>query len=196
MMMMQLRYPETTVEFYSKVFDFVTFDSLPSEKIYPHFLNFVNVPYSDAAQKIGYESRYIIWNSGSITIFIVLYVFVQLVYAGLARILRPGKALNFVRMKQQAFMWAGLCDFFNETYLSLSFGFCINSSDMSVNDASEGVNNTFNVVVGTALIVGPILIVKDLNKGWAEKPPTPTDVEMSEDEDKEESGNEEAPDNS
>ena len=74
-MMMQLMYPETTFIFFAKVFEFVTFDMIPTQLIYPLVLNLVNVAYSDEADKIGYESRYLIWNSGSITLYIVLYAF-------------------------------------------------------------------------------------------------------------------------
>ena len=102
-MMMQLMYPEIMLEYYSSVFEFVTFDMIPTEIIYPLFLTLVNVPYSDEADRIGYESRYVIWNSGSITLYIILYSFIQLVYAGLAKVLCAGKALNFVHLKQQAF---------------------------------------------------------------------------------------------
>ena len=184
-MMMQLMYPEATLEFYASVFNFVTFDMIPTHLIYPLVLTLANVPYSDAADKIGYESRYVIWNSGSITLYIILYSFMQLVYAGLAKVLCPGKARNFVHLKQQAFKWGGLCDFFNEVYLTMSYSVCINMSDMSIHDASEGVNNTFNAVVGTVLIVGPILIVRALNKGWSVEVPAPTDIEMSEEEEEE-----------
>ena len=165
-MMMQLMYPETTLAFYASVFDFVTFDMVPTDSIYPLILDLVNVPFSENAGKIGYESRFCIWNSGSITIYIIIYAMAQLLYSGLAKILPPGKALDFVVTKQIAFRWGGLCDFFNEVYLTMSFCVCINSSDMSFETPSEGVNNTFNLVVGVALVVGPIIIVVNLNKNW------------------------------
>jgi hypothetical protein len=178
-MMMQLMYPEVTLVFYSSVFDFVTFDMIPTEYIYPLILTLANVPYSEAAEKIGYESRYIIWNSGSITIYIFIYILMQLIYAGLAKILNPGKALDFVRGKQKAFKWGGLCDFFNEVYLTMSYCVCINLSSMSIYDQSSGINNVFNGIIAAALVFGPTVIVKDLNKSWKVEVPMPMDVKMA-----------------
>ena len=71
LMMMQLNYPANCVIFYGVVFNFVTFDVLPTEGLYGEIFGFVNIAYSEQAANIGYESHYAISNSGSIPIFML-----------------------------------------------------------------------------------------------------------------------------
>ena len=73
-MMMQLVYPPLSVAFYAILFNFLTFDILPTDNIYVNVFGWENVPYSDNADAIGYPSRFLIENSGSITIFILLLI--------------------------------------------------------------------------------------------------------------------------
>lgn len=50
LMMMKLQYPGTMQIFFAKIFEFVTFDLVPTEHIYPHFLQLDEVPYSEEAE--------------------------------------------------------------------------------------------------------------------------------------------------
>ena len=71
LMMAELDTPENAILFYSIIFEWITFDLLPTDLIYGLFLNFENdTPYSDKADEVGYGSRFIIPNSGSVTIYI------------------------------------------------------------------------------------------------------------------------------
>ena len=74
LMMMQLQYPATIALFFSKVFEFVTFDIIPTELFYPYIFDFPEGAYSEEADLIGYYSRYIILNAGSITLFLLSYL--------------------------------------------------------------------------------------------------------------------------
>lgn len=71
LMMMQLNYPGNCVVFYGVVFNFVTFDVIPTDGIYGPIFNFDDEPFSEQAAVIGYESLHVITNSGSIPIFMI-----------------------------------------------------------------------------------------------------------------------------
>ena len=72
LMMMQLAYHPIAVIFFSSIFEYVTFDLIPTEELYAEIFGWDNVPFSDEAGWIGYESRYLIENLGSIPIYIIL----------------------------------------------------------------------------------------------------------------------------
>ena len=75
-MMMQLKFPASAMIFYAALFEFVTFDLIPTDELYQKIFDFENKePYSDEADNIGYSSRYLIFNSGSLTLFIFLAAF-------------------------------------------------------------------------------------------------------------------------
>ena len=165
-MMMQLMYPATISLFFSKVFEFVTFDIIPTELFFPYIFDLPEGAYSDEADSIGYYSHYIVLNAGSITIFLLSYLILQIVFAILAKTLADGKILRYVNWKRESFMWTGMIDFFMDIYLCLSYCCCINFSSMGADNTSTGINNAYNVVIGIVLIIGPILIVRGLNRGW------------------------------
>ena len=130
LMMMQLNYPATIALFFSKVFEFVTFDIIPTELFLPYIFDLPEGAYSDEADSIGYYSRYIVLNAGSITIFLLSNLILQIIFAILAKTLADGKILRYVKWKQESFMWAGMVDFFTDIYLTLSYCFCINLGSM------------------------------------------------------------------
>ena len=70
--MMQLNVPPSAIIFFSALFEFVTFDIIPTEDIYAVILAWENVPYSEKAENIGYASRQIIENTGSVPIFLLI----------------------------------------------------------------------------------------------------------------------------
>ena len=72
-MMINLSYPESSKIFFEKVFQFVTFDIIPwTEEIYAYVFGWTNIPFSDVVETAGYPSQFIIENSGSIPLFILL----------------------------------------------------------------------------------------------------------------------------
>ena len=71
-MMMQLNYPVSSVLFYSIMIEFVTFDIIPTDNFYEKLFGFENYPLSQQTDEIGYSSRYLIFNAGSIPIFMLL----------------------------------------------------------------------------------------------------------------------------
>lgn len=74
-------------------------------------------------------------------------------------------------------MWSGAVDFFTDIYLTLSYCLCINSSSMEFESPSTSINNTFNIIIGIALVFGPILVVWGLNRGWKKCQTVPTSLE-------------------
>ena len=71
-MMIQLSYPVSSVLFYSIMIEFVTFDLIPTDNFYNKLFGFENEALSQQADEIGYSSRYVIFNAGSIPIFMLL----------------------------------------------------------------------------------------------------------------------------
>ena len=113
LMMMQLTYPAASVVFYAAVFEFVTFDVVPTDGAYAAIFSFKDVPYSQQAANVGYPSRYFVPNSGSLPMFMLLNLVLQLIFLALTCILKSGKILRFAKFKQDSFLWAGFNDFIN-----------------------------------------------------------------------------------
>ena len=165
---MQLKYPAGVSVFYAAIFEYVVFDFIPTDNFYERIFDFENKePYSEEADNIGYPSRYLIFNSGSITIFIFAYAISQLLYALLAKVLPNGNFVSkFVKSKRDAFLWAGLTDFVNETFLTLSFCILINTTEYRFNNWSNAFNSVFMTLVATILIVWPLKVTYSANKMW------------------------------
>lgn len=87
-MMMKLYMEDFTIAFFSHILEYVAFDFVWfAEDIYDATFDLPDdEPYNDAAEQIGYESSYITINSGSITLFIALLVFKQLLFKGLSKL--------------------------------------------------------------------------------------------------------------
>ena len=169
MMMMQLNYPSAVTLFYAGIFEFVTFDTVPSDEIYGEVFDFGDddSPFSEQCDAVGYGSRQTIINSGSITIFFVLMITLQLVYLLVARLLRfsgAARCHGFIRKKQQGFIWASLVDFFAEAIGCMSFAFMINTSEIRANNPSQIINISYFGITGVALILGPFCIGFSLNR--------------------------------
>ena len=169
-MMMQLGYPAGISVFYAAIFEYVVFDFIPTDNLYENIFDFENKePYSEEADNIGYPSRYLIFNSGSVTIFIFAYAASQLLYALLARVLPSGNSVsNFARNKRDGFFWVGLTDFVNETYLTLAFCVCINTTEYRFNNWSNAFNSVFMTLIATVLIIWPFKVSYSASKLWKE----------------------------
>ena len=70
--MMQVNFPPNVMIFFSGIFEFVTFDLVPSEKIYALFISLEESPFSEEAGEIGYEYHQFIPNTGTVTLFIFM----------------------------------------------------------------------------------------------------------------------------
>ena len=175
LMMMQLNYAESSVKFFSKIFDFVTFDLLYS--FFPQLDEFNKSvfggaePYSEEANKIGYESRYLMTNLGSIPIFIVVAAIFHLIYSLVARFSKSGgKINNLASKKVKSFRWGGMNDLFYEIYLTLSFSVLINVGKLAVNSFAIGINNVLAIISGLAVVAWPIILAVKLINSWKKAP--------------------------
>lgn len=126
MMTMQLNYPGTSVIFYSKIFEFVTFDLVFTffpklDELNEEWFGGVNESYTSEAEAIGYESRYLMTNLGSIPICLVIVLILQTLYSAIEKCTKVGKVHDFAAKKVNGFKWGGLNDVFNEIYIALSF---------------------------------------------------------------------------
>ena len=130
MMIMQLKYPRETAVFYKHIFEFITFDLIPTEDLYDAIFEFLNdSPFSNESDAIGYGSRYLVLNSGSVTVMLAMIGITHILYMIIIKkVTKDGRVRRFV-LKQKAFReWGSFIDFFNECYILLSFSVCINSS--------------------------------------------------------------------
>ena len=59
---------------------FVNFDALPTEELVDNTFSFENIPLSETVGQVGYESRIFIVNIGSIPIYFLVSVVLQLLY--------------------------------------------------------------------------------------------------------------------
>lgn len=158
-MLQRLLIPCATMLVFAAIFTFVTFELIPVKYIYPHILFFEeDSPYSEEANAIGYESRFFILNSGSITIYIILIVVREIFKAILLKCFKRGKIYNYLKRSQSEFWWVGLISFFNETYLTMCFCAGINYSSMSMHDASTIGNNSYQIALSTLLALAPFFI--------------------------------------
>ena len=71
-MIMQLNYAAAVSVFYSSLFEFITFDVVPTDEIYGNIFEFESDPYSDEADDIGYGSRIFIENTGSLLVYLIV----------------------------------------------------------------------------------------------------------------------------
>lgn len=167
LMMMQLLYPPVAVVFYSGLFEYVNYDIIPTQDIYAEVFGWPNVAYSEETERIGYESRYIIENSGSIPIYMLLICLSQLLFALLRLICRTGRIHDYAHKKQEAFFWAGFNDFINGMYLTMSFCAGINSSALAFDESTAiTANNTFGILIALVLVLTPAVYTQRLAKGW------------------------------
>jgi hypothetical protein len=83
----------------------------------------------------------------------------------LTKICKRGKIYSFAQNKQASVI-AGWIDFFNDIYMSMCIAFLINTSTPTMNNASEIGNNTFALVMGTALVLVPVTLACMFNKAY------------------------------
>lgn len=155
---MQLKYAPVAVIFFSEIFEYTTYDVLPTADIYAAIFGWVNEPYSDEAGMIGYESRYLIENAGSLPIYITLALTTQLIYFIGKLVARSGRLFEFLSKKQSQFFWAGAHEFFANAYMTLGFCFLINTSKPELLTTAIGVNNVSACIIALILVLIPIIV--------------------------------------
>lgn len=164
MQMMQLNVPPTAIIFFSALFNFVTFDLIPTEEIYNSVFAWENVPYSESAENIGYASRQIIENTGSVPIFLLIILSQQILFAIVVRAVKnDGRLLSYAKNSRGTFYYGGLMEFFNETYINVCFGVCINSSYIASSSNALLFNTVVALASGITVILGPLILAKKLS---------------------------------
>ena len=161
LMMMQLNYPASSGIFFATVFEYVTFDMVPTDEIFGEIFDFDSEPYSDQADQVGYGSRFFIENTGSLIIYVVIIVAELIVYGLVLACTKKDqcvKCRNFSDQKQADFLWAGAIDFMSELYMNIAFSIGINLSWREFTNSSVRFNNVFGIVFGVIILVGPIIM--------------------------------------
>ena len=178
LMLMDLDFPQATMDFFSGLLEFVTFDLIPTEKMNKAIFGWENTPYSEKAKQIGYVSRYVFENSGSIPYYILLAFLLQLIYALIKAFSKShGRIYAMATSKQKGFFWSGCNDQFNDAYLTLTFAVGINTSSLAFLSAAVAFNNCFAGVIALALIFSPLKLGHRLRKGWKRKATLPESSE-------------------
>ena len=121
-------------------------------------------PYSDQAAEIGYESTFIVPNSGTLLLFAAIFAVLLAISLLITKLVKSGKIHNFVRKKREMFFWGGLIDYLNESFIVLSISVCINSSHLTFDTFSIGFNIILAALIGLLLLIGPIIIANSFSK--------------------------------
>ena len=126
--MIQVVFPQIVLEFYSKIFEVVSFDLMEEylyvEDILGYLFDLKDVPYSKQAEQLGYVSEYTISNLSSIMIIFPATLAIQLICYLVSKLSCCGRGNRIIvnaRKQHDAFIWNGLIAFFNESYLLLCF---------------------------------------------------------------------------
>ena len=168
-MMMQLMVPQNAMIFYSGLFELVTFEMIPTDVIYDELFgdSWKTEPFSERADFIGYSTRLVFSNLGSVTLiiaFLVLYQSILLVVSKLAR--EGGRTKTYVDAKRRSFFPGGLTDCLHEFYLCVSFAVCINFSQLEFKNAAVTFNSIFAMILATFLLLGPFAIAANVARQW------------------------------
>ena len=168
LMMMQLSYPAAVTIFYSGIFEYVTFDLVPTDTFYQDLFRFEPTePYSEEAESIGYPSQYLIVNSGSLTLFIFVVAILQLVYSLIARFSDEKSWLNKkAKAKKENFRWAGMTDWVHEINLSMCYCIMINTTAFKFDTRGAAFNSVFMVAMALLLFLWPFKVAFSARKMW------------------------------
>ena len=168
-MMMQLLVPQNAAIFYGGLFEFVTFDIIPTDDIYDKLFDegWRTEPYSPEADGIGYGTRLLFSNLGSVFWIIIFLAILQSVFLTVSKFAhKDGRVKKFVDNRRASFFPGGLTDFAHEVYLIMSFGVCINFSELEFKRVSTSFHNIFVIVCAVALVSGPIAIAINVGRQW------------------------------
>lgn len=169
-MIMQLSYPPATVTFYAVVLKYVTFDAIPTDGPYDEIFGFENVPYSLEAASVGYESCYIIYNSGSVPIFMIAILVLQLLFLIITLLVSQGTCVyRFARKKQTDFWWTGFNDGVNDIYMNQCYAIGFNTTVLPFTSTAVSVNNSFLILMILIVALTPFIIAIKLHLDWKPK---------------------------
>jgi len=156
---MNLEYSDLQSGFYESVLEFVTFDLIPTEELYDLIFGVENEPFSESAENIGYESRYIVQNSGSVSLYISAY---GIGIATLTMVRRcaskNGRVYSCSNSRINGVKWSGFTNFLNEIYLPMSYIVCINFSALDRGSVSLFFLSSFATLMSLVLIYWPIYV--------------------------------------
>ena len=172
--MMPLTMPENAQVFYGELIELISFDPLPDTDDY--YADYLKIDkgdaFTDRAEEVGYESKLMSFNSGSVFIFGLLMVTNQMLYLLIRGLCFMNCKVcgrsprDWAAEKQSNFIWSGACDYFEETYLLFALGFCLNWSQLSFASPGLIVNDCYAVFAGLIVIFYPPSITYKMNSVW------------------------------
>jgi hypothetical protein len=84
MFLVTLNYPVQMMNFFGMLFPLITFDAIPTTKLYEKMFNFAEIstdqPLTDQFNTVGYSSIFLVNNVGSVYLVLHLQVFILLVF--------------------------------------------------------------------------------------------------------------------
>ena len=103
--------------------------------MYDEIFKFDNVPLTETLDIVGYGSTYIIFNLGTIFIFMIMQIILRFIISLMAkRLPKDTRVGKWAKKVHEDFFYAGLVTFFNEIYLCMNFAVLINFNDMKFKD--------------------------------------------------------------
>ena len=168
--LLRIQFPPNVVIFYSYIFEYITFDLFPPDKLYALIIDLDETPFSDAAGEIGYDFRRLIPNTGTVTIFIVYTILVQVLSSLILCCTRSGRMHNFARSQKTQLYFSGFTNLLHETSLMMSFGVCINLSMLKYETITDWINNIYAGIAGVLLVIAPILIALAIYREFTSSP--------------------------
>ena len=165
--MLALNYPASSITFFAIIFEYVTFDVIPTDNLYKQLFGFsLDDPYSAQADNVGYPTRIFIGNLGSIPIFMLINLLSQIFFYLLSKIVKRGRCARLAQAKQDSFRWGGFNDFINEIFLTVSFAVSINFSKVDWSTTPMTISNIFAIIMALVIIVVPNFIAIALHLRW------------------------------
>ena len=166
--MMMITFPASCIQFFAVIYEYVTYDVIPTDNLYEDRMGLPYKPFSANADKVGYPSTSMIPNLGSVPIFIIITILSMLTWYIIVRMMKNknGCAYRFARRKLDGFFWAGCHDFINETYIAICFAACINYSDYKFSSGIVAFSNIFALFMTAVYVSDPLIIAIKAYRRW------------------------------
>ena len=142
----------------------LSFDAIPTEYFYPQIFGFADeTPFADQFAELGYESKYVITNLGSLFMILVLYpVTIALLFAISRLQISPHRRINdWAKRSLDSFFWNDLITLINEPYQVLAVAAFIHSHAMFRPNptGAEVFQDVFNLLLLGIVLVYPFVIL-------------------------------------
>jgi len=129
MLLVRIQIPANAYVFFAALFQVAAFDVIPTDSMYMKMFDIDEEPLSENFEHLGYETRQFLYNSGSISLVIILFFPIMLcVYLIGWMPCQSAKKVS-ARVKNRV-LFSGIFSFLIESYMILSVCCCINQTSL------------------------------------------------------------------